>query len=216
MTASPSPSEFWFLDQAVVGGMPISLLVSPDLQDATDASPHGLCERELVETLTGLFKKRWICVDDESTFLSSDEILECFQNTGSWETQYYLTTEGGDAWESMTRPDWSLFVDEYYDPYERDGARSKGITRFRCLSRERLEAYCNRRQFGGFRALAEITIRDIAQWSPLYWKALPSGYQARFEFEDYPYRDPDLAAIPRFMLELQAFVAFRDAWRERT
>lgn len=111
----------------------------------------------------------WPGRSNSSTFIPTLDEIEAGLR-GAFKMDYRLTPEGGARWESVVEADWSLYVS--WSGSERYGWRET-------QSREYLEYILEvERAEGSIRG--EIRWKELCPWRPLYWKTLPSGYQARY------------------------------------
>jgi hypothetical protein len=174
--------SFWFLDEVVELGLNLAVLCSPDIEVIVNRPSHGLDEHELAPMLASLCAAGFIEVKGPDDVLARTlrEIEDAFAvsrcspvpHTGF---QYFLTPEGGAAWERLTRPDWSRYFVT---------ALSRQETWIEAASLEAAE--------GEFRWEATdpshvpvpgSEIRTVMRpWAATYWKTLPIGYKVHFRW----------------------------------
>lgn len=196
--------EYWFLDTAVEDVIGFSWIVPDERYGdlAINRAPLNLTVAEITDVLHGLFQK-----GDLLAITSSDTPLyklEDFLNRGFIPSKseiesaihqrinlfYFLTTQGGERWESFSQPNWDLYWTGY-----------NGF--LGCADRKLLEAYLalyHLIDHGNTRAYiipGTESWEILTPWQATYWKTLPIGYEVRYEsrsveFDESAKRDPKL------------------------
>ncbi|WP_147445370.1 hypothetical protein [Corallococcus aberystwythensis] len=173
--------SFWFLDAVVESRENLAVLGSLDIEVITNRRTHGLEARELAPMLASLCEAGLIEVtreDSDGRARSLPEIESAFamsqckpgHYSGFW---YGLTSEGGAAWESMTRADWSRYSKGWSDGEEH------------CLEaggHELAEEEFARWSSQPSRVLVpgSAVWKVMQPWSATYWKTVPLGFQVRY------------------------------------
>jgi hypothetical protein len=174
-----SGGEYWILSACVEGRWPLAYLKSPKLDEIVNRKAHGLAADELRDTVGSLLSRQLIavvrsCGDFGDVVLDPASALRALHDESGGEPDcacFGLTTRGGEAWETFTRPDWSRFVlEENYS--DEEGAW------FTCMSEEWLREFCA--AFSAFRGTCSEALRlqSVPPWSATYWKNLPHGFRA--------------------------------------
>ena len=165
-------AEYWVLDLAVSTRHQLAWLdPEKDIETMYDRPSYGLDRRALVTTLEDLFRAGLIeCVGPDETPAGpiTRDFLRSALDDARW--IYGLTANGGEAWESFSRPGWSRFIDERWE-----------------LDTESWVVACGRRdwlqRYLSFVAIAgELPdhdppeIREVKPREATYWKTLPNGW----------------------------------------
>jgi hypothetical protein len=136
--------------------------------------PHSF--EELMLALADMFQRgdavarfSWPARRNSGTFIPTLDEIEAGLR-GAFKMDYRLTPEGGARWESVVETDWSLHV---------SWSGSLQHSWREAQTREYLEYTLEvGRAQGSVRG--EIRWKELSPWRPLYWKTLPSGYQAKY------------------------------------
>jgi hypothetical protein len=192
--------EYCFLDNAVEEVIGFSWIVPDERYGylAINRAPLNLTVAEITDVLHGLFQKGDLLAITPSDldeygvnrgFIpSKSEIdLAIYQKINLF---YFLTSQGGNKWESVSHPNWNFYLSGY------DGCSS-------CADRKLLEAYLalyHLIDHGNSRAYiipGTESWETLTPFQPTYWKTLPIGYQVRYEtkiveFDESAKRDPKL------------------------
>lgn len=88
---------------------------------------------------------------------------------------FELTSTGGTLWESVAAPDWNHFYDQLSD-YEAGEAVSSNLT----LLMARLGWFPELTD-GERVDIGSIEVKELSDFSVLYWKRLPHVYRATFK-----------------------------------
>ena len=93
---------------------------------------------------------------------------------------YRLTPAGGARWEALVEADWSLYVSTSDSlRFGRREAQSRDYLEY-ILEIERTEGRVN----------GKVHWKELSPWMPLYWKTLPSGFQATFSLPPEDSKNP--------------------------
>ena len=184
MNPSFNRGQFWLL-QAAVDYAPSFCSVfqsDEDLLLSFNREGHGCDRAAMVDSFESLFAWGYIEAvryDSAHAVPQPDrEQLEVYCRDKS--LCYRLTQEGGAAWETFTRPDWSKFVwqggpvcDENFQP--------PTLRVFEASIREVLDSLLNlARSLVVDLDEASISWEQLKPWKPKYWKTLPLGCRLSF------------------------------------
>jgi hypothetical protein len=181
--------EFWILDGVKLCGDTIEMLASENCESAFNKKKHNMSLEKIEEILlslfnSGLIKARYL-YDDRAGFvdsLTSHEIKQAL--LGNLKIYYFLTEKGGKTWEEYVKPDWSKYIDEYFDP---DNSIVKITSANVMLINELLRIEY---QFPPDNHLSSCILSETVEWEMIYpwqatyWKYLPSGLQISFKVTD--------------------------------
>lgn len=215
--------EYWLLETSVDTYYPMSYLCSerysePDgLEQVFNKPGHGLDRSRLIATLAALFRDGLIEAlrDDEACFLDESQIsdalnekrpLENLENPAAW-TRYRMTPQGAAVWEAFAAPQWDQFIlDERVLTLDVHEMHPGSAT---CISRWRLQQYLESIYLADCEIDADsVDVKECGEWSPTYWKALPSGYQAQFQWRMGTQQAEDRL----HSLAFAGFCKMRDGW----
>jgi hypothetical protein len=227
--------EYWLLETAVDGRVPLYLIEGPPSQliEQWNKKPHGLSERQLIETLHRLFQagdisavvaERRIVHGETKDRIVRDNYtptLDDLQRAFRWEEPgrcpyvlryaYGLTAQGGVRWEQIADPDWSRFYEHIHLD---DGERTTGLVvtaGSTARAEEVLERdfpLCRLRRISGIDRLDELR-----PWHATYWKTLPVGYRLQWACEpdpNEPYCDVEATHRPAINPEMQRALRERE------
>lgn len=168
--------DFFLLDIATEHPISLDIFnrINLDCRLNRNVPPHSF--EELTLAMADMFQRgdavarfSWPGRRNSSTFIPTLDEIEVGLRS-AFKMDYRLTPEGGARWESVVEADWSLYVS-----WSGSLQHSWRETR----SREYLEYILEvERAEGSIRG--EIRWKELSPWHPLYWKTLPSGYQARY------------------------------------
>ena len=128
------------------------------------------------------------------TYVSRDESLqklcsgrESVKSLSSLDSvRYRLTSKGGDAWESWSKPDWSRYMEELWQECAVDDPEMDGMVEFRVASQSRLNEILSKGPgFWGRKLSPQDPICQIEVKRPFvafYWKSLPMGIECTVPF----------------------------------
>jgi len=137
--------------------MEVSDMFRENFELLTNETYHHLQKSELFDRLSVLCKQGIIEFRyQRNTLVVPDNGMDLNH------LRYNLTEYGGNLWEELFKPDWSLFADYYETPVSDDRA----IVVCRSMRRAEVERVCDQPE----------KIIAINRWNPLYWKSLDSGY----------------------------------------
>ncbi len=179
MNPSFTRGQYWLLESAVELCLPLSILISENLDEALNKTPHGMPEALLVETLVDLFQCGLIEADGlpgKGADANPEQVsLALHGRFGSEGTVYYgLTAEGGRQWELFARPDWNVIIGECWPPI--DEGEFEAIT----ASKHRLERFFHIAQRDVFDVdVSTIQWDTIRPWQATYWRELPLAHRVR-------------------------------------
>lgn len=212
-------AEYWLLETAVEGGIPLQFL-DPDgysakftIEHMFNKPGHGLDRLQLLDCLDGLFAAG--LVEGEfsragaavvpSKDVIRQAIVEKLPHTVP-RLCYQLTPRGGKVWEAFAAPRWDRYLSEESDPDSRTG----WIT---CQDRFHLRRHLDERQFVILDRIIThdtIQIEEIGPWEATYWKRLPHGYRARFQWTEAA--EQFMPKTPLEQLVFGGFCEDRDGW----
>ena len=193
MTLRLSRGEFWLLANAVDHGLPLPMLTLPQWTPGTrsmdtldlvlNRQAHGLNLQSLIEALLHASRNDWVEFgrrgNERWIHPSADDLATWLGKKGAFGdgVYYWLTAEGGAAWESFARPEWSLFIDHEFDEGE-DGIRTTTVTTCDWKQLDRyLEAVAREEAIEP----GTMTLAELRPWQATYWKTLPFGLQCTFK-----------------------------------
>jgi hypothetical protein len=170
--------EFWILETAFDGHIPLTRLIGPGLESRFNKSGHGLESWELAALLERLLWEGKIRVVEagRAPSLYSAADLEALLRDPKRDFRYGLTEKGGARWEELAKPDWTLYVQQC--GY---GARDSGPTRYEFTAEDRalLERYVE--VFFVWSGLACVPGTErwdpVTPWMPTAWKERPSAWR---------------------------------------
>lgn len=183
-------AEYWILDSVAAAEFPLDALADEGRTVNTlNRRWHGLARGELLDALCGLFEggrlaaRRRGGAPFRPTRAEVSEALDFTPGRGregdsAREAYYFLTPEGGALWESVARPDWSLYVYQWSDEAE---AEIYARTRRAAEQSLALEPYRGRRVAPG----TEVWER-LKPWRATYWKTLDEGHRVRYRHAPEP------------------------------
>ncbi|NMO17420.1 hypothetical protein HPC49_06835 [Pyxidicoccus fallax] len=171
---------FWFLDLVIELRENLAVLRSSNIEEIINRPTHGLGERELVEALTALCQAGLIEVANEHGVraCSPHEVERAFAESsckprhysGFW---YGLTPAGGAAWESVTRPDWSLY--STYGAGQEDicieaASHERALEEFAWASKDPTHVPI----------MSSYQETRLQPWEATYWKTLSEGFRIQY------------------------------------
>jgi len=211
--------EYWLLETAVSTYYPMSYLCSERyfepsrIEQVFNKPGHGLDRDQLIATLRALFRDGLIeAVRDDFTFqMDESQIRDALDEKRPLEnpscTRYRMTPRGAAAWEVFAAPQWERFIlDESLSTLDDRDLRPGTVI---CMSEWRLQRYLANVGLAGFEIEpGSVEIKKCGKWNPTYWKELPDGFQAQFQWRmgERP---------PQNQLHWFAFAGFcdlRDGW----
>jgi hypothetical protein len=215
--------DYWFLDASLEMSVDINDIV-PDDQGylSINRKPLDITFEEMAQVLDRLFKQGYLCaskpygVEGGSTpfnlveFIPSkseilegliqasipqivkdgDDIIKMYPNLFS----FSLTPEGGSAWESLSNPQWDIYLDMkimYSDTEE------EGESWVYCVSKETIERFISIEYLLDFGNECHEIIPSTKKWrilSPFkfpYWRTSPLGYELYYKFRYTTWTDND-------------------------
>lgn len=220
MTLRLSRGEFWLLATAVEYSIPLPHLALPEwvpggTMDTIDIilnrQGHGLGFQALVDTLAQSRRNGWIefgrpfpgklaPVSDPD----ADEVAALLRERGrGLETaHYWLTADGGAAWESFARPRWNRYVIDSCE-FPEDGSTFERMTTIETSDWQWLDRYLRTQASEQVVEAGSITLTELRPWQATYWKTLPFGLRCTFRSTEH--RLPGPVPAPSRL---------RESWRE--
>ena len=209
MTLRLSRGEFWLLANAVDHGLSLRMLTMPQWapgirsSDTLDAvlnrQAHGLALEALVDTLLQLSRNGWVEFgrqgSGQNVRPSADDLASFLNERGAFRDGVYcwLTTQGGAAWESFARPEWSLFIEHESQSFDEDDDDIQTTT-IRACDWKRLGRYLEAVAREEAIEPGTMTLAELRPWQATYWKTLPFGLECSFKSKDR--RSPDCPKRP--------------------
>lgn len=203
MSLNPSftRGEYWLLETVVQGRVPLCWLDWEQLEEAINKQGHGMSRPVLVDTLNRLFADGLIEAstrdDDELRFTLDEQQIETAlderQTPDQRETYYGLTAKGGAYWEAFAAPNWMKFIDAGYGMDEQEETFGEII----CADRDLLERYVQGLHYADV-IIDPTTLAwgELRPWQATYWKQLPVGYKAMFQYWQHETEDWSLKKMP--------------------
>jgi hypothetical protein len=216
--------EYWILETAVDAGIPLCFLSDehyeePDGLELMFNKPgHGLDCDALVSTLTTLFQNGLIeakrndepCHLDESGIRDAIEEKSPLNNPSC--TYYRLKLHGAAVWEQFAAPQWERFILEEFQCSwdENENEPCPGVAT--CMTPWRLRKYLENLYLAGREVDAtSVEIKECGPWRATYWKELPLGHQARFNWRRVD-GESSVASRELYWMAFGGFCEFRDEW----
>ena len=184
-STSLSPGEYWLLETAIVGWIPLPFLTPRDIEVLFNKPGHGLSKADVASTLHALADRGYVEIRD-----SHQECLVHF-SVAEIERQlippprpprpsprycYRLTALGGTCWERASNADWSRFVRaEWREKEDRllVAAAPSFLRRYAEIFRDTIAE-------DGL-SITEERWDVVRPWQPTYWKTLPEGNSLRIK-----------------------------------
>lgn len=178
--------EYWFLDTAVEEVIGFSWIVPYEQYGdlAINRAPLNLTVAEITELLHCLFQRGDLLATTPSDFdehgvnrgfiPSKSEIESAIHQRIN--LFYFLTSQGGEKWESFSHPNWNLYWTGY-------------VGFLGCADRKILETY-----LALYHLIPDVNSHRyiipgtesweiLTPWQATYWKTLPIGCQVRYEIK---------------------------------
>lgn len=173
--------EYWILESAVEARPWFAWLGRPDIAECFNKPGHGMNFSQVVETICGLVKEKFICAYSREAgefFPDERQVVQLLQKheekmPGSpW--HYALTPAGGAVWEEFAAPDWDFYIDQLYGTDDH-----VDTIELACARRDWLEAFVGKLTEAGYGVSRDtLTWETLTPWQATYWKQLPCGYRA--------------------------------------
>ncbi len=166
------------LDFVHGGWWPLWVLTSDNLAEIMNRRKgHELTHTALVETLHAAYHNGWIAgrryenddwehpIDTELNSLNIEKGL-----TREFDIYYGLSSLGGVQWETLSKPQWSLYI---------DCGVSHGTLTIRTSSRRnaQIEVAALPYMWQEVAVLSTAEWELLTPWQTTYWKTLPRGWQ---------------------------------------
>lgn len=194
--------EFWLLANAVEYSIPLPLLALPEwvpggTMDTIDLvlnrQGHGLDFQALANTLAQSRRNGWIefgrLLPGDSASVSdpdADEIAAFLRERGRGRetVHYWLTAEGGAAWESFARPRWDRYIVPSCE-FPEDGSTFERLTTIETSDPRWLDKYLRVQAAEQVVEAGSITLAELRPWQATYWKTLPFGLRCTFRSTEH-------------------------------
>jgi hypothetical protein len=186
-----SRGEFWILGIALNGGEGLASLAGSDehISGYWNREPHGMNLDELVETLCGMFEKKWLKINVNepgpirSFFIPDRDFVHDFfygkldELPDGGGIYFSLTHEGGRVWEEFAAPKWDRCIEAWH----RDIDEHHQIIEVTAGSEYVLQKYLEYFPLDGSQIVqSSLKFQIIVPWQAKYWKEVPQGYRAIF------------------------------------
>ncbi|GAB4213519.1 MAG: hypothetical protein OHK0012_09780 [Synechococcales cyanobacterium] len=186
MNHNISKYELIILDIVVLGGFPVNLLVSPNLQEiANKKIGLELSGSQLIQILEKMVNNGDIVfvyfIEDcrENFFIPSvDQIRDALYQISSppqLSVHYILTQQGGEKWENYVKPNWDLYI---------YSSRLNHKMTFRATSKRIIDERIHYLLYLDHCVIDinSLAWNEIKPWDATYWKTLPRGMEAVFNY----------------------------------
>lgn len=175
------------------------------LQEQYNKPWHGLSEEELIETFIYLSSNDLIFCEFHRSSPSKDpkpkpkqykldlEFLKLllYPDDLGLNICYGLTAKGGALWESITSPNWDLYISGFATTLDDN---SEGT--WKCITegsdRALIERCIDESGFATPVDPAAVVWTDFSPWQATYWKTLPHGYRAEYIGKNVPPEESSL------------------------
>lgn len=202
MTQRFNRGEFWLLASSVEYSIPLPLLALPEwvpggtmntIDICLNRQGHGLGFQALVDTLLQARRNGWIEFGrpfmGDSVPLSepdADEIAAFLRERGRGldTVHYWLTTEGGAAWESFARPQWHRYLVSSCQ-FPEDGSTFERSHTIETLDWQWLDKYLRAQAAEQVVEAGSMTLDELRPWQATYWKTLPFGLRCTFRSAEH-------------------------------
>jgi hypothetical protein len=187
--------EYWLLDSVVEASLSLSALVVENIEETFNREGHGLGISDLINTLYRLFQREYLIayyrpsVDMlnlavEEFLPTKEEIRAGLVGDLSFIFCYRLTAQGGMLWESLSMPNWNLYISPFCSE-----EMEEEINCIEAGSRQILDDFLAFELAHPFKTVdhESIGFKTIEPWEATYWKTLPTGYQLTYWVQDIPY-----------------------------
>jgi hypothetical protein len=182
-----SKLEYWFLDTAVEDVIGFSWVV-PDERNclAINRAPINLNIAEIADILETLFQKGdllavlYADLNFSKGFIPSREQIEAGleQRLGINNLGYFLTPQGGEKWESVSKPNWNKYF---------TGATGQQEGYLMSASKVLLETYLEMKCLAREECYISGTEvwETLIPWQATYWKSLPIGHKVHYQYREH-------------------------------
>lgn len=161
-------------------------LFAPDITLRLNLPHHTLAPEQLSTLVHSLLQRDFLELLEPETHRVID--AQAYPNLMLGGANYIgLTTTGGQAWEDRAKPDWCLYLDIDGDDDE-DGNYNELLITSEAEPLILTSLYYLLPRLGR----PDVSIIQIGEWYPVYWKTLSSGLQARITL---PNTDPRASRI---------------------
>lgn len=201
MTLRLSRGEYWLLANAVEHGLPLPLLTAPEwvpggtmdtIDIALNRQGHGLEFQALLRTLDGLRHKGWIAFGrtfrcEPIPACGADRIAAFLRERIRFDkaTFYYLTPNGGAAWEAFARPRWDRYIEHGHE-FPDDDSPFERLTTIEASEWQWLDRYLMAQAAEQTIEPGSLTLAELRPWQATYWKTLPFGLRCTFRSMEHP------------------------------
>jgi hypothetical protein len=184
--------EFWLLETAFPGLIPLRHLVKPEVEYRFNKTSHGLQAPEMSAVLERLVWEGKIEIKGggRRPALYSAAELERLLLDPAEQVFYGLTPRGGVRWEELTLPDWTRYVEDWcYSSSDEGPDRYEIIGVDRTLLERFVHLYF---RWGGSQIVPGSGTWDVvAPWQVTGWKVLPLAWRFRATEAPGPYQPCD-------------------------
>ncbi|MBO9663132.1 hypothetical protein [Dokdonella sp.] len=205
MTQRFNRGEFWLLASSVEYSIPLPLLALPEwapggamntIDICLNRHGHGLDFQALVDTLLHVRRNGWIQfgrpLAGESVPFSepdADEIAAFLRERGRGldTVHYWLTVEGGAAWEAFARPRWEKYLTSSCE-FPQDGSTFERSYTLETSDWQWLDKYLRAQATEQVIETGSMTLGELRPWQATYWKTLPFGLRCTFRSVEHRLR----------------------------
>ncbi|MGL5944078.1 MAG: hypothetical protein ACRC2S_27670 [Waterburya sp.] len=190
--------EYWLLDIALTRYISTGYLLL-DSYGGMDVPPFVtiFSEEEIVSSLIKLFKLGYLLGlrnrGDDPFIPNEQEIKEALCPKKAYELNrfflYFLTSEGGKKWESLSNPNWNTYTTLLWDV----DTDEQGINEAAILA---VEQFWLQKRLNTFFAEPNLNLYDylwprmigqsiskVIPYQPIYWKTFEECYCIKFNYE---------------------------------
>jgi hypothetical protein len=185
-----SRGEFWILGIAINGGEGLASLAGSDehISGYWNREPHGMDLDQLVETLCGMFERKWLEINVDRSgpmrtyFIPDRNYVRNFfygdDQPDSNGVYFWLTREGGRVWEEFAAPRW----DRCISSWGHDIDEHHQIIEVTAGSEFVLEKFLEYYPLDGSQIVhSSLKFEIIVPWQAKYWKEVQQGFRATFQ-----------------------------------
>lgn len=197
--------QFWFFDVAVRAYVPLNWLTAPNIEEILNREEHHLSRTEIICTLLDLKEREHIFfsysgrdgkdIIVDLSFQDIDSILDISDQqtfASSRRLSYGLTAKGGAAWETITRPEWHKFYEDYHELRDTNVLLETGHSEWRgnfevftlIFGMQLLVAF-HTSDLSKLIHPGSIQYETLNPWQATYWKTLPKGYRITYDYDAF-------------------------------
>lgn len=159
---------------------------------------HGLNERELMETFVDLSSNDLVSCDlyrgsafgdpkpePEKCMLDLETLKSLLDPENHDLSIYYgLTKKGGALWESITSPDWTLYISASATTFDDESDTDMWKCRAEGSDRALIERFISESSIAIPLDPGASVWTELSPWQATYWKTLPHGYRVDYTGKD--------------------------------